>query len=243
MNDQDKLIRLHIAGATIRHTHPFDELPDHKNSKELSASFLQDWVTPYYLEINLKNDQSWIVALEKIKGKITREITKELLGDFNWRTRLVGAYFAAIKGYTEFIDIIGIHLLKSEVCCVGHIYALTLTYFNTEKSIGYLHQYLDHYLTTPSLYFDQQTVMEALLYLDQQQQTNHFAKHVPAWEKLSLERARINKKSVSGITRMLEIVTGKSLGEEKAETAAPKEAIFKTDFFTGHMAILERLKD
>lgn len=35
------------------------------------------------------------------------KVVLKLLGDFNWRTRQTGAYFAAIQGYSEIIDIIG----------------------------------------------------------------------------------------------------------------------------------------
>jgi hypothetical protein len=45
----------------------------------------------------------------KNKNEITIDVCLSLLGDFNWRTRLVGAYFAAIKGYHKLIDIIGNH--------------------------------------------------------------------------------------------------------------------------------------
>jgi hypothetical protein len=167
MNDLDEMARLHSAGAIVRHASIFDNLSSHNNEQSLSADFIKKWAVPYYMAIGSYADTSWINAIKEIKNEITTDVCLALLGDFNWRTRLVGAYFSAVKGYTEFIDIIGVHLLKSELCCVGHIYALTLAYFNTEKSIQYLNTYLDYYLTRPELHFDQKIVMEAMLFLDQ----------------------------------------------------------------------------
>ncbi|WP_298739908.1 DUF6000 family protein [uncultured Chitinophaga sp.] len=70
----------------------------------------------------------------------------------------------------------------TEVCCVGHIYALTLAFFNDANSIQYLNRYLDYYLTQPSLYFDQKEVMEAALFLDKLNNTTNFNTHSDKWK-------------------------------------------------------------
>src|SRR4051812_1169568 len=141
MDDLNEMARLHSAGATVKHLSPFDSLPTHKNEKDLSPEFIKKWVVPYYMEIGSYNNSNRVVQIQEIKPEITKDICLNLLGDFNWRTRLVGAYFAAVKGYKELIDIIGTHLLKSEVCCVGHIYALVLAFFDGEDSMQYLNRY------------------------------------------------------------------------------------------------------
>jgi hypothetical protein len=100
------------------------------------------------------------------------------LGDFDWRTRSTGSYFAGIKNAVQFQEIIGIHLLKSEVCYAGSEYAITLALFNTERSVYYLNLYLEYYLTKSELYFDQGSAITALKYLDEINNTNHREKHL-----------------------------------------------------------------
>jgi hypothetical protein len=174
---------LHTAGAIVRHASPFENLQFYRNETPLSAEFIIEWIVPYYMTIACF-DKDWIIALQNVKPNITKDICWRLLGDFNWRSRLVGAYFAGVKGYTDMIDTVGIHLLKSEVCCVGHIYALTLAFFNTPESGQFLDTYLDYYLTKPNLYFDQNHVMAALLYLDKVNESHKAGKHVPFFQHL-----------------------------------------------------------
>jgi hypothetical protein len=142
-------------------------------------------------------DKGWISTIQKIKPNITKAICWQLLGDFNWRSRLVGCYFAGVKGYTDMIDTIGIHLLKSEVCCVGHIYALTLAFFNTPASVYFVEAYLNYYLAKPDLYFDQRYVMEALLYLDKINESHHAEKYIQPF--LDLMRAWNRPETLPGI--------------------------------------------
>jgi len=93
---------------------------------------------------------------------IDLDIVHNLFGDFDWRTRIAGAYFAAIKGYIELVDILGTHLLKSEVCFAGKGYALALATFGGERAAYYLTTYLDYYLDQTDLYYDQGEVFCAL---------------------------------------------------------------------------------
>ena len=80
-----------------------------------------------------------------------RALMLKNLGDFNWRTRSTGSYFASIKQAYHLEDIIGTHLLKSEVCYAGAEYAKTIASFNTSKSPNYLKKYLTYYLKKPEL--------------------------------------------------------------------------------------------
>ncbi len=117
---------------------------------------------------------------------------------------MVGSYFVAVKGYTDLIEIIGTHLLKSEVCCVGHIYALTLGFFNNEKSAYYLNEYLGYYLKKPALNFDQKRIIEAILYLDKINGTSNFHIHIENWKLFQHERKKIKEKSVIELAKLLE---------------------------------------
>lgn len=186
--DSNTGLKLHTAGATVINSSPFDDLVSHINSKELEPELVKKWVIPFYMTIDRYHQLSWIETIKKIKSEITPEITLQLLGDFNWRTRLVGAYFSAVKGYEEQIDSIGIHFLKSEVCCVGHIYALVLAFYNSEKSVQYLENYLNYYLQKPALHFDQESTLQALFYLDTVNKTSKAKKYLLDWEKLKVAR-------------------------------------------------------
>jgi hypothetical protein len=126
-------------------------------------------------------DNEWINKLTSFKKEITIDIIEKNLGDFNWRTRQTGAFFSAITNQTQFIDIIGTHLLKSEVSYAGGVYCKVFASFNLPKCVDYLNLYLDYYLTTPDLWFNQREAMEAILYLDKINSTNHFDRHISNW--------------------------------------------------------------
>ena len=126
-------IEMHSAGATIRHK-GFNELPVYKYEVEIDQVFIEKWVKPFYFNLN-RNTEEWIFKMIDLKPEITDEVILINLGDFNWRTRSTGAYFAALKGEKKFTEIIGNHLLKSEVCFAGSQYAVTLASFNTKQSI------------------------------------------------------------------------------------------------------------
>lgn len=244
--DLKKQIELHSAGAIVRHQSPFEKLISHKNKSELSSDFIEKWVNPFYMSIGHYNDNTWIDKILDISNEITQEVTLKLLGDFNWRTRLVGAYFSTVKNYQKQIDIIGIHFLKSEVCCVGHIYSLILAFYNNEKTNGYLHSYLKYYLKKPELYFDQESVLESIVYLDKINGTNFYSEYSKSWHDLNTERNKIKNRDAVAMSKFIE----KEQGVEAADIYL--EAIlsssnsykknFKTDFIDKQIEILKDLQ-
>jgi hypothetical protein len=149
------------------------------------------------------SDEETIAKFAAAAKEITPEIVKQLLGDFDWRPRIVGAYFAAINGYSELKDVIGIHLLKSEVCYAGYGYALALAVFADEKSKTYLALYLDYYLKRKDLWFDQGDVLAALFSIDANEADNYlhkwngFAADKPYWD---LENRKV------GMTKSLAVI-------------------------------------
>lgn len=165
------------------HKGPFDDLTTPVNQENLDKSFIDEFVVPFYMNISrLENDKDKLKdEIKEILPDIDSEVVVKLLGDFNWRTRSVGAFFAALKNLTSYQDQIGRLLLKSEVCYAGTSYCLTMTEFNNQKSIDYLNQYLDYYLTQKDLWFDQGDAMGAIAYLDKQNKTNELEKHVGKW--------------------------------------------------------------
>lgn len=94
MKKKSSDIELHSAGATIRHQSVFEDLNSYRNEEDLSQEFLDKWVVPFYF--NLKNqDEGWIKKMISLRHQTTDEVILKNLGDFNWRTRSTGAYFAS----------------------------------------------------------------------------------------------------------------------------------------------------
>ena len=179
MNDDKKNIELHVAGATVRPETPFQSLPTFKTDFEITKEFIDKWVMSFYM--NNVETSTFQKQYQVIKEELNEEIVEVLLGDFNWRTRKVGAIFTIVKNYFQFEEIIGNHLLKSEVCYAGRYYALALAHINKESSINYLVQYLEYYLTRHDLQFDQIPVMQTLVYLDRKNETKLHNKLLPLW--------------------------------------------------------------
>lgn len=181
MDDQEsEAIRTHLAGATVRHVSPIAELRSYKNEIEVTQEFLNIWVAPFYMKIkNIWAEQ--VAIFLSVKDRITPDIILQLLGDMNWRSRKTGAFFAAMMDQRQFIDVIGVHLLRSQMCFAGETYSRALAYFNTRESLDYLLRYLDHYLTRPDLRYDQLEVMQAVKYLDRINGTQHLDKYLPQW--------------------------------------------------------------
>ncbi len=101
--DVENELELHVAGATVRHQNPFENLNVPRNLNELDKAFIEKWVIPFYMSsfynLSEKDEEQFV----EIYPEINSEVIAKLLGDFNWRTRIVGAYFAALKDFTEFL--------------------------------------------------------------------------------------------------------------------------------------------
>ncbi|WP_050810839.1 DUF6000 family protein [Croceivirga radicis] len=174
-------IELNSAGATVTHKSSFEELMHYSNGTKLEPDFIKKWCVPFYM-FQINNTNEFIEKLKPIKDDLNTDVVKNLLGDFNWRTRIVGAYFSTIMDLKEVEDIIGIHLLKSQVCYAGTGYCLTLASFNTKNGIEYLKIYLDYYLTQKHLHFDQRDAMSALKWTDQLNGTNEMEKYLDLYK-------------------------------------------------------------
>jgi hypothetical protein len=182
--EQRKAIERHSAGATVVHTSRFSELVTFQNEVELEKTVIQKYVLPFYMNLSRLYDhvQTHKELLLPIRREITPSLVQTLLGDFNWRTRSTGAFFAALFDFTDHQETIGRLLLKSEVCYAGSTYALTLAAFNNDHSLHFINEYLDYYLTQPQLHFDQGEVLGALLYLDQVNGSSEAERHMAQWK-------------------------------------------------------------
>src|ERR1700739_359347 len=177
-----KTLKRRIDKVVVKHSPPFAELKSYNNNFNVTQEFIDTWVAPYFMELK-RTDEKWVQFLLHVKNSITPDVVEKNLGAFNWRMRQTGAYLAALTNQTQFIDIIGVHLLKSEICYADTIYARVLAYFNTPKCVEYLTMYLDYYLAYHDLYFDQADVLQAVLYLDGVNGTSYYQKYLPQWEK------------------------------------------------------------
>jgi hypothetical protein len=175
-----ELIALHVAGATVRHKSRFSDLKVIENKEPLDKEFISKYVIPFYL--GGKYNKEFRKNYLKISESVDSELVSKLLGDFDWRPRSVGAYFAALGGMKNFEENIGHLLLRSDVCYAGHEYCIALASFSSPEAINYLNEYLAYYLEKPDLWFDQNSAMAALSFIGANNGENLMAPHMAAWK-------------------------------------------------------------
>ncbi|SFR35206.1 hypothetical protein SAMN04488005_0778 [Yoonia tamlensis] len=181
MNDATKKqVELHVAGATVRHQSPFENMTTYRNDKECDLALIKKWVVPLYLTGLRVNDKT-LATYNDLFPQLSHDILLTMLGEFNWRPRKVGAIFAAISKNQDVENIIGTHLLKSEVCYAGQGYCLALASFESVSARTFLIQYLDYYLQRTDLDFDQGSALGALAYLDPILGSDILSELIPAY--------------------------------------------------------------
>ena len=105
-----ELLSLHVTGATVRHKGRFYDLKVIENTEPLENELLAKYVAPFYLES--KGTVEFREKYLELRESIDIELVSKLLGDFNWRPRSVGAYFAALGSMNELEENIGNLLLR-----------------------------------------------------------------------------------------------------------------------------------
>lgn len=178
-----KQIELHTAGATVRHAGPYFDLDVPVLMENPDSDFIAIWIKPFYMTDLVRKRDEFRDAYSTVRDSVDNSLITRLLTFFNWRPRIVGAYFAAINKSTQHCDHIGRLLLRSDVCFAGTGYALALARFNTDAATLYLRKYLDHYLHQPDLWFDQGDVMGALAHLDATNGTDIMNVYVDLWDR------------------------------------------------------------
>ncbi|MES2643618.1 MAG: DUF6000 family protein [Myxococcota bacterium] len=182
MSDEDER-HLHSAGATVRHGSPFTHLDVPARHVNPDRDFITKWVQPFYLQNLTEESAPFVEAVRGVAPELTEELVAELLSYFNWRPRMVGAYFVAIKRFASFEDHIGKLLLRSDVCDAGRGYCAALTRLNSSASVEYLEEYLRYYMSRADLWFDQGFAMAAVGYLDEQNNTARREELEPQWQR------------------------------------------------------------
>ena len=182
MEDLTESIAQHVAGATVRHASPFAALQVPNVRTDLTRDMVQKWVMPHYMTSLSAYEHQPANALLVDVGAATEALVAELLANFNWRPRTVGARLAMLNDMTTFEHQIGRLLLRSDVCYAGQGYCVALASFASDAAVEFLEQYLDYYLSQPQLWFDQNAAVGALAWTDGVRGTNRIERHRRAWD-------------------------------------------------------------
>lgn len=204
-------IKRHVAGATMAHTSPFENLDTPQNTETLSKEFIHRFVKPFYMRFGplAHQDEVFVNDLKTLWSDINHDVITKLLGDFNWRTRSMGALFAALKHDLVSQDQIGHLLLKSEVCYAGRYYCIYMAAINNADALKYLHQYLTYYLSRKDLYYDQGAAMGALAWIDEKNSSREMETHVPAWETFTADKQNWSlKRSLQSLEEIMAGIEG-----------------------------------
>lgn len=165
-------LQRHVAGATVLHHSPFDELEVPVSREPLDRAIRERWVVPFYKAVP-GNLPAVAASLRPLLSEISPELVALLLAQFNWRDRQVGAFFVALCDLRGFQDLVGKLLLRSDVCFAGRAYCVALARLNTPAAVDFLQRYLRYYLTRNDLHFDQDMALAALQHLDEINGTTH----------------------------------------------------------------------
>jgi hypothetical protein len=182
MTDAEKKAMVqHIRGATVVHTSPFISIQVPTADDALSVEECEKFVSPFYRVSFRSVDGKFLDSLKLIYREITPTLVEQLLTEYDWRPRLTGAFFAALKRFNSVEDHIGRLLVRSDLCFAGKLYCVALAEFNSPCGLNCLTKYLEYYLTRPVLDYDQGDAMGAVAYLDAKNGTGHLERFQPLW--------------------------------------------------------------
>ena len=171
-------IERHVAGATVQHDGPFSRLEVPIIYELPSVELRENWIRPLYFGLDKPHVAEFIKANA---SSVTDELICQLLSHFDWRSKVVGAYLAALRRRSSFTEHIGRLLLRSDVSFAGAAYCLALAEFNTAEGLSFLQKYLNHYLSQVDLWFDQGAAMSAVAYLDEKNNTTILSQYTGTW--------------------------------------------------------------
>ena len=93
-------VALHSAGATVRHAGKYSNLEVPSTMEFPNQAFVDKWVIPFY-RWKIRNPGEFLASYSPIRPEVSADLCRDLLTIFDWRPRVVGAYLAAIEGFTE----------------------------------------------------------------------------------------------------------------------------------------------
>ena len=128
--------------------------------RQNEIEFFEKWAEPYYMrlknhswfkESSQENKPYFVTIVEPALAEISAEEVERLLNTRNWRTILVGSWFAGIKGMSQYTENIGRYLgcgyAQSGIC-------FALACFKNELSVRYLSQYLERFFASKNSDYD-----------------------------------------------------------------------------------------
>lgn len=163
---------------------PFDNLVTYKSPDHITDSEYERYVDLFYA-VRIINLPDFTDDYREIETEVNPLLVLKLLGDCNWRSMIVGAFFSAIKMYTELTDVLGVNLLKSEYVYQGRGVALSFASFQTVEAIHYLKKYLDYYLTREDLRYNQDYAACSLKWIDENKGSCYFNEYEEKYLKWS----------------------------------------------------------
>lgn len=105
---------------------------------------------------------------------------------------------------------------------------------------------LKYYLKKPELYFDQELVLESIVYLDKINGTNFYSQYNQSWEDFNIERNKIENKNAFKMSKLIEKEQGKEDAEKYLNLILSKDNSYKkkfnTDFTDKQIEILKDLQ-
>jgi len=182
---------LHSAGATVLHRSPFDDLEVPVSSVPLDAVVRDRWVKPFYMAVP-DNLVSIEATLRPLLADVSPDLITTLLAQFDWRPRTVGAFLVALDARTQFEELVGRLLLRSDVCYAGRAYCIALARLNTPSAVDFLCRYLRYDLTRNELWFDQAEALAALIYLDDVNGSRHSRGFDELWRNFVSDKPNWN---------------------------------------------------
>jgi hypothetical protein len=149
-------------------------------------SLQEEWVNPYYLlllhgnflDVGDEEQQAFIASMQRAVTQIDESIIERLLR-IAWREQLAGAWFAGLKGSSQFTERIrDLLITNSGGAYAGQGYCFALARFATNSSVDYLTLYLDEYLLRLQDEWSQDWAMAALIRIDDVKRTRHAEKYL-----------------------------------------------------------------
>src|SRR5687768_12108419 len=133
----------HVAGrGTGGHPLPPGELEVPVSVNALSGAFLGRWVEPFYLSDPARLDAAQAAAWCAAARACDDAVLEALLTEADWRPRVMGAWFVALRGADAFEPRLGRLLFRSDVCFAGRAYAVSLASLATPGAAAWLERYL-----------------------------------------------------------------------------------------------------
>ncbi|MBB4805238.1 hypothetical protein HNP38_000510 [Chryseobacterium defluvii] len=120
--------------------------------------------------------------------------------------------------------------------------------YNNEKTVQYLIDYLEYYLRKPELYFDQEQVLESVVFLDKVNGTKNKEKYLEIWNEFQLGRKEVSKINAINTAKLLEKQEGSKIADDylkamELTTNKTFEEDIDTEYIEQHIKILNDLKN